>query len=1260
MRVPQLYAGPERLPAEGGVLDPRLGMATVLGECASCRQGFRDCPGHFGHIRLDEPLFHNGLFRRLLSVLQSLCFDCGRLLVALPARFRPPPRPRFMQQRAHFDTVVKRCRAAGVCAHCGAGKRALKRLATGVDKIVELGTPAGSAPRWPTEQVVGTVGEPPAAVSTRELTPRQVRDILRRLPLSDWRYLLLNATPPPPEDLLLVAVPVPPIQVRPPVQISIDRSNEDDLTIKLFELLRAKTDLAAMRSEGRPPARIEEQGALLQLAHNQLLNSDAAESKAPFSRLSAVQGLLQRLKGKPGRLRGNLQGKRVEHSARTVISPDPNLAVDEVGVPLRMAVQLTFPERVTDRNLRRLQQAVAIGPFAYLGATHLECETAVFEGQGTQTGRYFLGPTPARQRALTVLAPGMTVHRHLLPGDAVLFNRQPSLHRQSIMAFRVRITQTNTLSFNECVCAPFNADFDGDEMNLHVLQTVEARAEALGLLSSSRNLLSARNGEANIALIQDFYSALYLLSARECLLRTEEAAQLLLGAGLADARLPRPAVLRPRPLFSGKQVISALLLACGGAALPPLALKERYYRGGGAWDAGEGWVVVQGGQLCAGRVGKAALGGVRGSVMRTLIDRASQEQTAQLLAGLSRLCARLIERFGLSFSLRDVLTPPAVQTAKAALLERDRAVETRDEASTVSALNALREETSRRVMESLPARNNALLMALSGAKGSALNICQMSGMLGQQMVLGKRVPHGFVGRSLPHFARGEDSPAARGFVPSSFLSGLSPTEFFFHTMAGREGLIDTAVKTADTGYMQRRLMKVMEDLVVEYDLTVRSAEGRVVELIYGGDGFEGAAGEEEAFPLRLGQWVRGWSEPGEEEWGEFLAAERGQWDPCRALEVITAPQLPHHSFFLAQFWLALPSALRDNLSARAAFLFRALYRLGVQGAELVAVGRALAGKIAQPGEAVGALASASLGEPCTQMTLKTFHFAGIGSMDVTLGVPRINEIFNAADDIRTPVMEARVLPDAAAGEVRARIEAVSLAQNLRGLREELTAAGARIVFCFRAPVGREQLARLQAALGKKAEARLVGESEVEVAGAVFEGRRLMTRLDDIVVAGLRGVKRAVLVEEGGVSPRIFAEGQGLYDLLRVEGVDWRRTAMNSIQEMPRVLGIEAGRATLVKETRYAMQVYGIGIDGRHIELLADTMSYTGRMVGMNRHGIGKMKNSPVMLACFETVGQVLWEAAMFGTCDEMRGVSEKIVIGEEVGLGTGKCVVIES
>ncbi|KAG8866737.1 hypothetical protein FRC20_007672 [Serendipita sp. 405] len=365
-----------------------------------------------------------------------------------------------------------------------------------------------------------------------------------------------------PEHYLWQYIGVPPVAIRPSVNQD-GASNEDDLTTKLSEIAFGNSLIKQSLNKGTNASKLMELWEFLQHSVALYINSDAPGIQQSDSK--PLRGFCQRLKGKQGRFRGNLSGKRVDFSGRTVISPDPNLRIDEVAVPEKVAKTLTYPARVTVHNIEQLRQAVRNGPDVHPGANYLQVGSTGFK-KFLKYGN--------RDDAATRLRIGDVVERHIVDGDIVLFNRQPSLHRLSIMCHRVKVRPWRTFRLNECVCGPYNADFDGDEMNLHVPQTEEARTEALQLMSVKSNLVTPKNGEPVIAATQDFITAAFLLSKKDRFYDRRQFTQIC--SYMADAHLqidlPPPAIVKPKQLWTGKQIFGVLMRP--NRHSKPLALED--------------------------------------------------------------------------------------------------------------------------------------------------------------------------------------------------------------------------------------------------------------------------------------------------------------------------------------------------------------------------------------------------------------------------------------------------------------------------------------------------------------------------------------------------------------------------------------------------------------------------------------------------------------------------------------------------------------
>ena len=384
-----------------------------------------------------------------------------------------------------------------------------------------------------------------------DLNPLRVLELFRAIPEYDYALLDVSEKYGKPETLLVERLLVPPIPIRPSVDAGAAGSNEDDLTIKIADMVKVNNIIRCAMEGGKALVQhIVEDWEYLQLQHALYMQGPSVPGvRAEWKdEKKSLRSLTQRLKGKQGRFRGNLSGKRVDFSGRTVISPDPNIRIDELVVPIHMAKVFTFPQRVFAHNLSQLRQLVINGPDVYPGANYVE----VYNDKGAETFKRSLR-FGDRRRTANELKVGDLVERHLTDGDVVLFNRQPSLHKLSIMAHRAKVMEGRTLRFNECVCAPYNADFDGDEMNIHVPQTDESRTEALMLMGVLSNLVTPRNGEIVVSATQDFLTGAYKLTIQSKFFTRDQFCRQC--SYMSDANehvdLPPPAILKPIELWTG-------------------------------------------------------------------------------------------------------------------------------------------------------------------------------------------------------------------------------------------------------------------------------------------------------------------------------------------------------------------------------------------------------------------------------------------------------------------------------------------------------------------------------------------------------------------------------------------------------------------------------------------------------------------------------------------------------------------------------------
>ena len=813
-------------PIAMGLMDPRMGVIEPGLRCKTCGQrvGKDKCPGHFGHIDLAMPVIHVGHVKLIRDSLRATCRECGHLLLTKKEQ------DDFFEEIKHYDRegrqktylykqIVKDARKASKCPHCGRE----------VGKI-ELDKPT-------------TLRE-----NGKKLTPSEVREWLEKIRDEDLPLLNVNVKAARPEWTVLTVLPVPPVTVRPSVTLQSGERSEDDLTHKMVDVIRINQRLQENRDAGAPQLIVEDLWELLQYHVTTYLDNQTSGIPPARHRSGRpLKTLAQRLKGKEGRFRSNLSGKRVNFSARTVISPDPNLSINEIGIPIKIAEELTIPVRVTAHNVDWCKQMIT-QKYTSEKEGYVPGVNYVIKNIGGMKRRIKVSERNA-ETVSEKLEVGAIIERQLMDGDLTLFNRQPSLHRMSMMAHRVRVVPGKTFRFNLCVCPPYNADFDGDEMNLHLIQGEEAKAEAEILMKVQENILSPRFGGAIIGGIHDIISGSFLLTNRERKVPLDVASYLLGAVQYhGDLKIQKEDGKR---YVLGRDIFSTIL---------PDDLNIRFKsKTHENLDTDEAFVIIKDGRLLQGTVDENSIGAFKGRILDRVIRDHGMDAGRAFIDNATRLGIAVATMFGFTTSIDDEDIPDEAQHKIAEGLDDamkqirklvkafeqgeleslpGRSIEETLEMEIMRVTGKARDMAGEIAGEHLGLENSAVIMAKSGARGSMLNLSQMSGVVGQQAVRGERISRGYQYRTLPHFKQGDLGASAKGFVASSYKKGLNPTEYFFHSMGGREGLVDTAVRTSRSGYMQRRLINALEDVKVEKDRTVRQAGGQIIQFLYGEDGVD--------------------------------------------------------------------------------------------------------------------------------------------------------------------------------------------------------------------------------------------------------------------------------------------------------------------------------------------------------------------------------------------------------------------------------------
>jgi DNA-directed RNA polymerase subunit A' len=1214
-------------PITAGLMDGRLGTLEPRQRCKTCGNTAIRCPGHFGHIELAVPIIHIEFTKLIYDLLRSTCRNCGRIL--LPDETAKKVRVRIDETFELLGLVpdevykwIMQETKTKQCPHCGA-----------VQYKITFEKPTKFS-----EQIPESGSEP--------LTPSMVRERLERISDEDLGLLGFNPTVARPEWMVLQVLPVPPVYVRPSITLEQGIRSEDDLTHKLVDIIRINQRLRENMDAGAPTLIIQDLSELLQYHVTTYFNNEASGIPPARHRSGrALKTLSQRLKGKEGRFRSNLSGKRVDFSARTVVSPDPNLDINEVGVPQEVAMRLSVPEKVTEWNLEDMRNLVTNGPEKYPGSLY------IIRPDGKRIRLEFVVD---RQKIAEALEPGFIVERHLKNGDIAIFNRQPSLHRMSIMAHYVHVLPYKTFRLHLCVCPPYNADFDGDEMNLHIPQSEEARTEALLLMQVQDQILSPRFGGPIIGAIRDFITAAYLFTRKSNFVTREEANRLLLASGY-DGPLPEPKVKQPQPLWTGKQIFSLFLPKDMNYVLKANICIgcEKCDEEDCKYDA---YVVVKNGELVTGVIDRRSIGAEQSeSLLHRIIKDYGAKAGREFLNRITRFLKLFITMRGFTYSYEQlVLSPVAENKIDKTMDKTKKKVEelidsyrkgtlprlpgqTLEESFEIYVMNELakaRDDAGKIADEDFTLENAGIVMTRTGARGSSLNIGQMSACVGQQSVRGKRILRGYQDRALPHFKPGDPTPRARGFVYSSYQKGLDAIEFFFHAMGGREGLVDTAVRTQQSGYMQRRLINALEHIRLEYDSTVRDSAGDIIQFQYGEDGVDPAKSDH-GKAVNVSRLISQIT----------IAKEKGR------------PASPEHvkeqlKEVKDQLTPSLLHQLDDGLSKSK------LTKEDVDksiGLTVEHYKRALM----EPGEAVGIVAAQSIGEPGTQMTLRTFHYAGVKEQNVTLGLPRLIEIVDARRIPSTPIMTIYLT-----GEYKkSRESAVKIAREILytaledlaekisedPIHEEIVVSLNKTMLEDRGIALQELKDKVQA---QNASIRTSGTTIRIKPKKVDALKKFLDKIPALYVKGVPGIKRVLVTEEHGEWV-IRTDGSNLSKVLEISGIDTSRTTTNNVHEIAKTIGIEASRNALMNEAKGVLEDQGLDVDIRHVMLVADMMTSTGEVQQIGRHGISGKKSSVLARAAFEITVPNIVEAAVKGESDPLAGVTENVIVGQSIPIGTG-------
>ena len=1057
-------------PVINGLFDPRMGVLEPGLVCPTDGLNYMQTPGYFGHINLARPVYYIQYLNTILKVLRCICFKCSKLKINKETHdhiLNFALRKRWEYAFAHASKI-KRC---GDETSDGCGCKQPRKIYK--QDLANLYAEWDNVDGVPSSD--GTIKDK----LTMKLTPEMVLKIFRRISDEDVSFMGFSPIWSRPEWFICQVLAVPPPAVRPSVKHDSQQRSEDDISHIIVNIIKAnKTLLDKLQSNALDKV-IEDWTTVLQYYVATMVDNRIPGVAAVAQRSGrALKSIKERLVGKQGRVRGNLMGKRVDFSARSVITPDANLGIAELGVPLKIAKNITFPTCVNDRNKSFLTKLVINGPEKYPGANVLERKS------GESVSLKYV------DRNTITLNNGDIVHRHMVDGDPVLFNRQPTLHRMSMMCHLARVMKVgNTFRMNVADTKPYNADFDGDEMNLHQPQDEESQAELMYLAAVPLQIISPQNNASIVGIFQDSMLGSARFTRENINFDVRQAMNLLMYYDNVNPTLFKD---------HSKKISSFEILS---QILPPLSTRMKngvYGEGTDEEDnkTSNNIIEIVNGKYIRGQLDKGALGKGSKGLLQTIFNDFNHTESANFIDNLQSIVTEYMKLSSYSVGISDLIADPETNkkitsavTAKKKDVENlidqlhlgvfenstGKSNEVEFETKVNGFLNAAAKDAGKIGRTSLSPDNRFVIMVNAGSKGNALNIAQMVSCLGQQNVDGKRIPYGFEDRTLPHYTKFNDSPEARGFVESSFIQGLTPEEVYFHAMGGRVGLIDTAVKTSQTGYIQRRLIKGQEDLKVAYDMTVRNNKNKIIQFRYGDDNINPMKTENQQIPIGQMSLEEIYSHMAipEDDTSKSIFTTTYEAATLKRIKkqktklkkktsnlimdmieyrkkitenvfknekavTVHIPvhfqrimdNLQHQLHIQPDFVVNITpfeiyeliddafDTLNQHKLTKPTDLFKLAWYFYLTPKELLMVRRFNRKAIVllletlilnyhkalvHPGEMVGMVSAQSIGEPTTQMTLNTFHFAGVASKsNVTRGVPRIEEILSLSENPKQP------------------------------------------------------------------------------------------------------------------------------------------------------------------------------------------------------------------------------------------------------------------
>jgi DNA-directed RNA polymerase beta' subunit len=1269
-------------------------------KCKTCGKDVWECPGHFGHFELEHPVVNPIFVNDLTNVLRCICFNCSCFMLS-------EDHLKLERISKKFSDILLWVKNITYCYKCASEKMA-----------------------------ISVVNE---TIVDEDKVPVDIQLIMKILDNVDDKIIKFLGFDPimsHPKNFIFTVFPVIPPCCRPYV-MSDENCCDDDLTYQLTEIIKNnqylgeeylnKTEIKrkkTMLQSSLLPNNIIQQKHLTNLKFRISTYFNNSKKKAKHAATARpITGLKERISGKEGQIRHNLLGKRCDQSGRTVIGPDPTLKLDELGIPQEMAEILTIPVHVTPFNINQLTNTVNTnkanflirgsdptrsinlknmtkfrGTLLFFGdiverdgvqITITDTKFELKEGDSIIRAGKKLKEVKYPEPRHVTLEVGDIVKRQLANGDYVLLNRQPTLHKASMQALKVVINPVKTLKMNLAMAKAYNADFDGDELNIHAPQSYEAIAELKGLSLATKCIMSSQNGKPNVAIVQDSLIGLFYMSKEEWSEQTLEKEQffdlLMVIQGIQKNHTERMDEINqilecedPKlkiSIFNGKGCLSFLFPYDFNLTNDKVTIKNGVFVSGILEKNMVSSIIKIIYKDYGERVVSNFIDNIQFVTNKYLIEKGFTINAADCLknqntAEETRMLSKLA--FMKAASLKEVTINPFIREQKI-----------------LGVLNSCTDQSMKKSKDGLSPLNNFKVTEESGSKGSIFNICQITSLLGQQTIDGKRV-YGLIHPQDNEFKN-------RGYIERSFVEGLTPREFLHHAMAGRKGVIDTALLTSVSGYGQRQGVKLNEDIKVYADYTVRDINGRLYQYIFGDVGYDPAqtikVGSSQTF-CDVYRLVERLKKPFEKTCEEFRKLDEEEID----FMVDYIHPRPHIPFDIED---RICKLRKDPIISQLADIEICDEMIPLLKNELEL---RFYQTLMSPGECVGIIGAQSMGEFSTQATLNTFHVAGSTTTGtVTNCLSRFQEINNATknpknivgkiyfESCNSTLKEIRTLGLGLKHfNFKKIVTTICVVTNHnesvksgcgtpqptwtieKNYENEWWYSNFKKIYCFQP---RETKTRVRFTLKKnilyeykispeKVKQALEEKHDISCIFSPFSAGFYFDifcdiedhKLDSFItsalfptyISGVESIKDIFYHKDDKLNVwYIQTEGGTLKDFYALDNVDVENTSINNVWDIYHTLGIEAAREFRIKEM---VEIMGSGVDISHIKLRADRLTFTGTIQSLTRYTMRGEK--PFSKVGFEEIMENFYKSAKDAESDDLTGVSASIMCGKRAKVGT--------